>query len=443
MGISSPGVGSGLDVNAIVSKLMSLERLPLTALVKKETAFTAKISALGSLKSVLAELQTAATALKSASAFTAFKGTVADAAIATATPGAGAVGGSYSLEVTKLAQAQIVHTVSNPAMVDGTLSIKVGAGAPVPIAVNSTDTLAALSDRINADSALNNQLKASVVDNKLVLENKATGSGSVLVPNTITVSGTAGLENFTDAQLTQARAAQDAEFKVNGIAITRASNTVTDAVPNVSLTLNKVTTSATELNVARDVSTVETALNSLVTAYNAANSVIKNLGTYNLTTFQGSVLAGDSALRSVQSQVRGALSTVPASLAGASVTVLSQLGVTMQKDGSMLLDAAQLKTAFATDPTAVANAVAAYGAALETTTKAMADDGGLVSSRIDGLNSSVKDIGARKDALALRLELVEKRYRAQYTSLDMLMSSMSATSSFLTQQIAGMTASSK
>jgi flagellar hook-associated protein 2 len=443
MGISSPGVGSGLDVNGIVSKLMAVESLPLTALTTKATAFTAKISALGSLKSVLADLQAAANGLNSGGNFTALNGTITDPTIATATPGNGAVAGTYSLEVLQLAQAQVVNTAINPGLVNGTLNIKVGAGTAVAVAVNGTDTLAVLSARINADSTLNTQLKASVVDNRLVLESKTTGAA-----NTITVAATAagggtGLAAFDTANLAVARAAQDANFKVNGIAITRTGNTVTDAVANVSLTLNKVTTSATQLNVGNDVSVVQTALTKMVAAYTAANNTIKNLGTYNLTTYQGSALAGDSALRSVQSQLRGALSAMPASLAGATVTTLSQLGVSMQKDGSMLLDAAKLQTAFTTDPTAVANAVVAYGTAMEATTKAMVNAGGLISSRIDGLNSSVKDIGNQKDALSARLATVEQRYRAEFSSLDMIMSSMTATSTFLTQQIAGWAAPSK
>lgn len=439
MGLSSPGVGSGLDVNGMVSKLMAVESLPLTALTKKESSYNAKISALGSLKSTLANLQSAAAKMNSADTLVALKGTFTDASIATATPGATALEGTYSLEVSKLAQAQIVHTASNPTLVDGSLTIQVGAGSSAAITVNASDSLADLASRINADTTLASQLKASVVDNKLVLESKTSGAAS-----TISVVGAAtnpgeNLDAFNTANLTVARTAQNAQFKVNGIAIERSSNTVTDAIDNVSLTLKKVTTSATELTVAHDVSTAQDAITSFVTAYNAANSTIGSLGNYD----QKAALAGDSALRGVQAQLRSVLTSEPASLSGSAVTRLSQLGVSVKADGSLEFDATKLTTAFTNDPSAVANAVAAYGTAMETATKAMVGSSGLVSSRIDGINSSLKDIAKRKDTLSVSLAHIELRYRTQFTSLDGLMSSMTATSTFLTQQLASMAAQTK
>ncbi|MGI9133828.1 MAG: flagellar filament capping protein FliD [Rhodoferax sp.] len=439
MGLSSPGVGSGLDVNAMVSKLMAVESLPLTALTKKETSYNAKISALGTLKSTLANLQSAASAMNSATSLAALQGTVADSGVATATPGATALEGTYSLEVSKLAQAQIVHTASNPTLVDGSLTIQVGAGSSAVVSVNASDSISNVADRINADATLSSQLKASVVDNKLVLESKTSAAAS-----TISVVGAAtnageNLADFNTANLTVARAAQDAQFKVNGIAIQRASNTVTDAISGVSLTLTGVTTSATSVSIAHNVSTAQTAISNFVAAYNMVNSAIGSLGNYD----QKAALAGDSALRGVQAQLRSVLTSEPASLSGAALTRLTQLGVSVKVDGSLVFDATKLSTAFASDPSAVANAVAAYGTAMETATKAMVGSSGLVSSRVDGITSSLKDIAKRKDALSVSLAHIELRYRTQFTSLDGLMSSMTATSTFLTQQIASMSAQSK
>jgi flagellar hook-associated protein 2 len=439
MGISSPGIGSGLDVNNIVSKLMSVETLPLTALTKKETSYNAKISALGSLKSVLADLQTASAAMNSAAGLAAFKGTLSDTSIATATPGAAALEGTYSLEVSKLAQAQVMYTASNPSLVDGTLTINVGSGSAGVVNVSATDSLTDVADRINADTTLKTQIKASVVDNKLVLESKTTGAANIISVSGAATNPLENLDAFNTASLTQARAAQDAEFKVNGIAIQRSSNTVTDAISGVTLTLKKATTSATELNVARDVSTAQTALTNFVAAYNAANSTITSLGSYS----NGAALAGESSLRGVQSQVRSILRTVPSALSGATVTSMSQLGVKMQKDGTLVFDATMLTSAFQSDPTSVADAVAAYGTAMEDATDAMTGTFGLVSSRIEGLSRSLKDIDLRKETLSARLANIELRYRTQFTALDGMMSSMTATSSFLTQQIANMSASNK
>lgn len=436
MSISSPGLGSGLDVNAIVSQLMAVERRPITELTRKEAGITAKISGLGSLKGALSGLQSASASLNAADSFTALKATVSDSAAASATASASATAGSYTLEVSQLAQAHLVHTAANPALADGTLNIQVGSGTAVDITVNATDTLSDLAARINADATLAAQVKASVVDNKLTLESKNSG-----LSNAITVIAQPGLEAFDSTSLTEARAAQDAQIKLNGITITRSSNTITDAVPNVTLTLSKATSSPATLTVGRDVAGVQTALNNFVKAYNEAIKTIGSLGNYNAETKEAAILNGNSTLRSVQSQVRGVMTTVPASLAGKTVTTLNQLGVSMQRDGSLKLDTTKLKAAFDSDSSAVAKAVAAYGKAMDTTTYAMTTTGGLVTSQIDGLNRSVTDIEKRSAALQSRLTTVEKNYRAQYASLDTLMAKMSKTSSFLTQQLASLSSS--
>ena len=169
MSISSPGLGSGLDVNAIVSQLMAVERRPITELTRKEAGITAKISGLGSLKGALSGLQSASASLNAADSFTALKATVSDSAAASATASASATAGSYTLEVSQLAQAHLVHTAANPALADGALNIQVGSGTAVDVTVNATDTLSDLAARINADATLAAQVKASVVDNKLTL----------------------------------------------------------------------------------------------------------------------------------------------------------------------------------------------------------------------------------------------------------------------------------
>src|ERR1035437_6136485 len=109
--MSSPGIGSGLDVNSIVSQLMAIERQPLDAILATQSGLNTKISALGNLKSLVATLQTSASGLGTASTFTVLNGTVADSSIASATVDTTkASSGSYSLNVAQLAQAQILNT---------------------------------------------------------------------------------------------------------------------------------------------------------------------------------------------------------------------------------------------------------------------------------------------------------------------------------------------
>ena len=114
---------------------------------------------------------------------------------------------------------------------------------------------------------------------------------------------------------------------------------------------------------------------------------------------------------------------------------LSDLGIAFQSDGSLKMDAAKFEKAASSGFAAVATAIGAYGSALKTTTTNLLDSSGAIASRTDGLNSSVKNMAKRIEAFNARLTAIEKTYRAQFTALDTSMSSMSTTSSYLSQQL--------
>ena len=436
MTISSPGVGSGLDVNGIVTQLMAVERYPINALTKKQDSFTAKISALGLLTSSIDQLKTTATAMRDGTTFASFKASVGDTSIATASATTGALGGEYSLQVSALAQSQIVHTVSNPAIADGKLSISLGGGTAVDIGVALGDSLNDLATKINAHATLGSQIRASVVDSKLVFESRLTGAANTISVNGVAGDSGTGLDAFDTANLTTARSGQNSLFKLNGIEISRSSNTVSDVVSNVTLELKSVSASTTQLTVARDKTDVQSALADMVLAYNTSVKTLSSQGLYDPTTKKGAILAGDPAIRGSQAQLRGALTTVPASLTGATFTTMAELGVSRQTDGTLVYDATKLDAAFANDPTAVENAVKAYGTELLAATKLITGAEGVVSTRVASFQRSSSDIDSRKATLELRMTHIEANYRRMYTALDTLMSSYSSTSSFLTQQLA-------
>jgi flagellar hook-associated protein 2 len=142
-----------------------------------------------------------------------------------------------------------------------------------------------------------------------------------------------------------------------------------------------------------------------------------------------------ASLRTIQSQVRGAVTNTPASLNTNAVKTLADMGVSFQTDGTLKLDSTKFDKAASTNFSAVATALGAYGDAMKTTTTNLLGTGGVISSRTDGLNSSIKNLDKRIDALNTRLTMIEKTYRAQFTALDKTMTSMSTTSSYLTQQL--------
>lgn len=454
--ISSAGIGSGLNVESLVTGLMSIERQPLTQLQTQQSSYQSKISAIGSLKSALASLQTAAKALtpttgQSATAsFSAYKATFADTTIASATTSNSAVAGTYSIDVTSLATNQrlaLNTTYSSGATAldfgtdsSRTLTLSLASGSTSTITLDSSqNTLAAVRDAINNANAGASATIVTDTSGKQNLLLTATTGGTA---NTVTLGGTAtfidpanpGTPIAASSAFTQTQGASDAVVKIQGVSIATNGNTISNAIDGIDLTVNK--TGSTTLTVTRDTSDLKSKLNAFVTAYNNLNSSIKSLGAYDATTKTAAVLNGDSSLRSVQSQVRAALTSVPSGLSGNTYQTLSSMGVSFQSDGSLQVDNTKFDKAASTDFSAVANAIGAYGTALKTTTTNLLGTTGVIASRTDGLNASVKSIGKQIDALNNRLTIIEQTYRAQFTALDTTMTSMNTTSTYLTQQLA-------
>lgn len=468
MAISSPGLGSNLDVNSIVSQLMALEQKPLTALAKREAGFQAKISALGSLQGAASALQSAAASLVPASGVTAvqkfslFKASVGDQTIASAAASSSAVAGTYTLEVTQLAKQHSIVSATGAASpfsgaggtlpVGGTLTISLdtlGGSSPhktASVSIADGSSAENLRDAINNASA---GVTAVVINGtagkQLVLTSETAGSNQF-----VKLSGIAGLAydpNAIPAPLTdpfaQTQAAQGSAFKLNGIAVTATTNSVTTAIDGVTLNLLKgpeapAVSLTTTLTVSRDNASLTTGLNALVKAFNEFQTTAASLGSYDATTKKAGTLNGDSTLRTAQANVRTALGSVPSTLASATLQRLSDIGATQQKDGKLAVDSSKLSAAVSSDLTGVANLVAAYGKAFKEATDGLVGTGGLIAARNEGLGASIKSLGKQSEVISARLTQIEARYRRQFTALDTLMSGMTKTSTFLEQQLANL-----
>ena len=378
MAISSPGIGSNLDVNSIVTQLMSIERQPLLALDTKEASFQAQLSAYGNLKGTLSAFQTSVAALNSVSRFQARTVTSSDLGVATATATSIASVGSFSLNVTQLAQSHAVVAAGQ-----ASVSAAIGAGASTTISFQfgtitggtltngvytgatftqdgtqssgsvtisaENNSLAGIKDAINN---ANVGVTASIVGDgsatpyRLVLQSTSTGAN---VSMKVSVTGEAAIANLLSydpagtQNLTQTLAAQDAAFTVNGLALTSRTNTVSTALQGVNLTLAKVGTST--LTVARDTASIQTAVTAMVKAYNDVDTTLDQLASFNAETRQAGPLNGDFAVRSIQAQLRSVLGDSLGS--GLSISNLSQLGISFQRDGSLALDTAKLQAAMA------------------------------------------------------------------------------------------------
>lgn len=387
--ISSAGVGSGLDVNSIVTQLMAVEKRPLTALDTKQAQYQAQLSAYGSLKGALSGFQGAMQGLSSLSQFKAVAANSSDGTVASASATSIAIPGSYSVSVGTLAQAQQLASAAvastTTAVGTGTLTFQYGtwngssfsanAGAPSQTVTidSSHNTLGGIRDVINAAKI---GVTATIVNDgsgyRLVFASNNAGTANSLK---VTVSGD-GDGNNTDAvglsqlaydpagsagngkNLSQTLAAQDATLTVNGIGVTKSSNTISDVIQGVTLSLLKP--GATTVGVAQDNNAVQTGVQNFVNAYNTLNKSISDLTAYDPATGKAAILQGDYSTLSILSQVRGLLNRSITGLSGP-YTSLSQIGVSFQADGTLALDGGKLQSALSGNFNAVAGLFANLG----------------------------------------------------------------------------------
>lgn len=396
--MSSPGIGSNLDVNSIVSQLMAVENQPGLLMDAKEADYQAQLSAFGSLSGALSTFQTAMQGLSSAATFQSLTATPADSTVLTASADTTAASGTYAVNVTNLAQAQSIYAAGQASSTTaigtgatttltfnfgtisgGTLSSGQYSGATftqdpshasATVTIDSTNnSLQGISDAINA---ANIGVTASIVNDgsaspyRLVLTSNATGAAQSMQ---ISVSGDAALQSLLGydpagtQNLTQSSAAQNASLTVNGIGITSATNQVTGAVTGVTLNLAKQNSSTT-VTVANNTSAVQSAVQSFVSAYNSLSQTIDSLTAYDATTQKGAILMGDSTVLSLQGSLRSLTSSI---LVGASPSLnsLSALGVGFQSDGTLALDSTALQTALTNNYAGIASLFAQTGTATD------------------------------------------------------------------------------
>lgn len=380
MAISSPGLGSGLDVNGLVSQLMALERQPIKSLDLKEAKLQAQISAFGSVKGALSGFQSAVAALAAPARFAGMKANVADTSLFTASAASSAAGGSYQVDVQTLAAAQKLksgtYSSTTQTIDTGTITIQFGTYDSVgntftlnpeksaqTITIDAgKSTLAGVRDAINAANA---GVTASIVNdgsgNRLVISSNSTGLANTLK---ITVSSdgdgndtdNAGLSQLaydptaaagSGKNLSQTAAAANATLLVDGIAISKNTNTISDAIEGVTLNLAKAGT--TTLTVAKDTASIRSSIDSFVKAYNDLNKALTDLTRYDAASKKASVLTGDATVRALQSQLKSVFNTA-LTTAGGGLSSLADIGITFQTDGTLKLDSTKLDKVLA-DPT--------------------------------------------------------------------------------------------
>jgi flagellar hook-associated protein 2 len=392
--ITTQGIGSGLDIASIVDKLVSVASQPLTDLQTQESAYETKLSAFGQVSSALSTFQSTIAPLTTPAAFQTFAATIGDSSIASvavsSTNSNSLSAGSHTLTVSQLADSQ--RTASSAfadttsAIGTGTITIDVGTWnssyssftpngtvGSKTITIDSTnDSLSGIRDAINAAGA---GVTASIVNdgtgNRLVLTGSSTGSANGFRVSTSDSDGNnldaSGLSQIAfdpsasggTPQTQHLSNAVNANFTIDGLAISKPSNTVTDAISGLTIGLNQVNTTGTSFTIARDTSSATTAISNFVSAYNTIASGIATLTNYDASSGTAGTLNGDSTTRLISTRLQSLIATVVPT--GGTVTDLNDLGITFGSDGQLTLDSTKLASALASDPNSVSKVFAKTG----------------------------------------------------------------------------------
>ena len=446
--ISAPGVGSGLDIQSLVSQLVQAERAPAESrLQREESSARAQISAFGALRSALSSLGGALRALKPATALDARRATSSDASVVTATATAGAANASYQVEVVSLASAHRLgsgpYAASTSVVGTGTLTLDSGDNT-FSVDINAgNNTLAGIRDAING-AAGNTSVTASILNTaegaRLVLTARATGAA-----NAITVTragGDGGLDALvydpgTLTSLEPKAAAADALLRVDGFNFSSSTNSVSTAVDGVTFELlAQAPGSARTVTISRDTDAARRSVEGFLSAYNTVLGSISASTRFDAATKTASSLTGDALPRALSGEMRR---TIGASVeSNTAIRTLADAGITTSVSGTLSLDAAKFNRALERYPAEVAALLTGddgLAARLDAVVQRMATAGGAIEGRTRGLDERLRSVADRRAALDLRMEALEARYRAQFTALDGLVAQLRTTSDFLARQL--------
>jgi flagellar hook-associated protein 2 len=471
MAISSQGIGSGLDVNSIVTQLVAIEKQPLQALQTKATTLQSQLTLYGTIKSQVSTLKDAAATLASASSWAAQAATSSNTSAATVSVDSTATSTSFGLDITRLAQAQTTasRSVAAGAAIGagagtGQLTIQLGswgsagagpfvagAATAVTVNVNETDTYTAIANAINAANA---GVKATVlkIGNTERLSFQSATSGSDAGFSIASNGGFAALDSLSFTSLANgsesasgmesSQAGLNATLKINGVAVESATNTVTNLVPGVTLNLAQTTTvgSPVQIAVAQDKVALQKNVQAFADAYSALNKTLADSTRY-VQGGKSGVLQGDSTTVGLQSLMR---KVIGSSSVGSTYTRLSEVGLEQQADGSLKLNTTKLTTAMG-DLSNLQNlfttnnansATNGFGLKLRDLATGLLAADGTVSNKSTALQGSITRNGDEQDRVTVRAAAVEKQLRAQYSALDAQMAKMSSLSSYVTAQLA-------
>lgn len=453
------GLGTGMNIDSIVKSMVAAEQAPKQAqLSNLEKATTARITAVGALKSAISDFQTALGNLNKPEQFQGRSATSSKSDLLTVTAGTTAGSGNYKVSVMQLATSSKVALAAVKAPVGetanfgtGSLTVKVGAGESIAIKVDeSNNTLEGLRDSINkagAESGVSATIITDANGPRLVLSSSKTGEGEDISVEGDGIGGNVKLSSLsfpsTDPDYTGAAAARqittagNAKLTIDGLEVESKTNTVDSAIEGVTLTLKGVTTADAPivLGVELDQAGVKSNVQKFVDSYN------KLIGVVNAQTKVTPVgddkapvtgaLVGDATARTLLNTVRNELSNVQGNGA---IRALSDMGITTQKDGTLALDSPKLDKVLASNFSDVAGLFTGekgLATRLDAKLAPYTQTGGVLEQRNKAMSETITKIDKQKEALTVRMTALQERLSKQWYAMDAMVAQLTSTSNSL------------
>jgi flagellar hook-associated protein 2 len=464
--ITFGGLATGLDTSSIITQLMNLERVPEQLLQAQQKTNTNKISEFQKIEDALTSLQTVVNGFNTPGTFSTLKSSVADSSVLTATATSNATPGTHTVQVVSIAKNQrqvSTGVASNTSLVFSTGSFTIDDGAGTATTVNIAEgqnSLQGIASAINASGA---NVSASIINDgtnyRLVVTGKDTKNytfdfgGLSTPPEGGTGALTPTLLGSGDPTY---QAGADAQLVVDGVAMTKTSNTVSDAIQGV--TLNLLTEGATTtVSVTTDTDAVKQKINDFVTAYNKVRTLINSESVYNTDTKKAGVLSGDSTVRTIQQQLRSLLTAAVPGVNGA-IKSMADLGIKSDsKTGTLSVDSTKLSDALddhysdvvdyfthngdsvATLPTGQYGIARQFNLVIETMVHPYISDGladnGTIEVRKKGLAKINDDIDERISEMEDRISQMQDNLQKQFTAMESMVSSLQSQGSMLTNYL--------
>jgi flagellar hook-associated protein 2 len=434
--INFGGLASGLDTDSIVEALMDIERKPLDRLESDQEYYNSRQDAFDGLDTKLKTLLDKFEDIDTSNEVRAYSATAASDEYFSVSASGSALPGSYNIEVQSLARQQkdasdgSYASRSDANFTSGTLTL-----GTTDILIDN-DSLDSLVDKINAANTGDNAtgVAASIIQDgsgyRLVLTGEDAASAF-----SATVSGGTTANGYDPLSFSTTQTNSLASIVVDGITVTSGSNTFEDAIPGVDVTVNKAHPAAgdtTVMTVDEDVDAVKTKIKDMVTAYNGVINYIADQS--------DSDWGSDSGMMAVKRNLQKMLTSQVAT--GGGLTTLSQLGLETQRDGTLSIDNTVLEEAISTNMNDLDKLLAGVDGidGISSTFKDYLD---MATDRADGLSATrqvstdrtLKTIESNIAKMEERLEKREELLRSQFDAMELMISNLNSTGSYLTQQL--------